>query len=66
MGRKHELSEEAKVAKTIGGLVSNVNLDLDEVGKYLAQLRPMTNYNRVMLVAEAAVDEVEKGRLRDR
>lgn len=59
MGRKHELSEEAKVAKSIGKLISDVNLDLDEVGKYLGQLRPMTNYNRMILVAEAAVDEVE-------
>jgi hypothetical protein len=60
MSRKHELSEEAKVAKSIGKLISDVNLDLDEVGKYLGQLKPMTNYNRMILVAEAAVDEVEK------
>tara|TARA_B110000459_G_C16265187_1_gene339620 strand:+ start:346 stop:540 length:195 start_codon:yes stop_codon:yes gene_type:complete len=60
MSKKHELSEEAKVAKGIGKLISDVNLNLDEVGKYLGQLRPMTNYNRMILVAEAAVDEVEK------
>jgi len=60
MSRKHELSEEAKVAKSIGKLISDVNLNLDEVGRFLGQLRPMTNYNRMILVAEAAVDEVEK------
>ena len=54
-----QLSEEAKVAKNLSKLLSDVNLDLDEVGKYLAQIRPLTNYNRLVLVAEAAVEEQE-------
>ena len=60
MGKKHELAVEAKVAKSIGALVNDVTLDLDEVGKYLAHIQPRTSYNRVLLVAEAAAEEVEK------
>lgn len=52
-------SEEEKVAEKIAQIVSNVNLDLDSVGIYLARIRPSISYNRLMLIAESAEFEKE-------
>jgi hypothetical protein len=57
--RKQQLSEEQKVAVKITDLLSNVTLDLDLVGKFIAHRQPTTLYNRMILVAESAVDEKE-------
>jgi hypothetical protein len=55
--RKLQLTKEHKVAKKITELVSDVTLDLDEVGKTIANAQPTVTYNRVILVAEAAIEE---------
>jgi D-alanyl-D-alanine dipeptidase len=57
--RKHLITEEEKVAKRLATIISDVRLDLDEVGIHLAQITPTTSYNRLMLIAEAAEFEKE-------
>lgn len=59
MGRRHGLTEEAKVALKIAKALDPVTLDLENVGIELARLRPLVHYNRVMIMAEAAADEQE-------
>ena len=54
------LSDEQKVAKQMVSLINKLDLDLEMVGKQIAQIQPKTFYNRFVLVAEAAVDEMEK------
>jgi hypothetical protein len=57
--RKHILTEEEKAAKKISNVVSDVRLDLDSVGIYLARYSPTVSYNRLMLIAESAEFEKE-------
>jgi hypothetical protein len=47
-------SNEEKVAKRIGTLLSDFSLDLEAVGKHLALSNPHTIYMRAMEVLEAA------------
>lgn len=55
-----KMSNEEAVAKQIGNLTDKVTLNLDEVGKHLARMKPHTYYNRLMIIAEAAEWEMEK------
>jgi hypothetical protein len=57
--RKHILTEEEKAAKKIANVVSDVRLDLDSIGIYLARYSPTVSYNRLMLIAESAEFEKE-------
>ena len=50
------ITPEEKAAMNIEKAISDVGLDLDKVGQNIAKLHTMT-YNRLMLVAESAVDE---------
>ena len=56
MRRAHKLptSNEEKVAKRIGTLVSDFSLDLEAVGKYLATALPFTVYSRALEILESA------------
>jgi hypothetical protein len=47
-------SNEEKVAKRIGVLLSDFSLDLEAVGKYLALSNPYVVYSRAVEVLEAA------------
>ena len=47
-------SNEEKVAKRIGTLLSDFSLDLEAVGKHLALSNPHTIYIRAMEVLESA------------
>lgn len=47
-------SREEIVANKIADLISDLRLDLDEVGSYLARHRPNLNYNRLQEIADAA------------
>ena len=40
-------------------MLSDVRLDLDEVGINLARMKPTTIYNRLILVTDSAEDEME-------
>jgi hypothetical protein len=62
--RKHQLTDEAKVAMKIANLIDSVTLDLDRVGIEMARLRPTTHYNRLILIAESAVQEQESQSVR--
>ena len=48
------ISQEEKVAKRIGDLLSDFHLDLEQVGKYIAVALPYTIYARSIEVLEAA------------
>lgn len=58
MARK--LTEEQKIANRISQMVNVADLDLDEVGKTIANASSTLLYNRFILVAESAVEEKEK------
>lgn len=60
MARSRQPTEEQKVAKKITDLVKNVELDLDEVGKAIANAHTTVTYNRILLVVESAVQEKEE------
>ena len=47
-------SQEEKVAKSIGKLLSDFHLDLEQVGKYIAEALPHTIYVRAIEVLEAS------------
>jgi hypothetical protein len=53
------ITEEEKAAKKIANVVSDVRLDLDSIGIYLARYSPTISYNRLLLIAESAEFEKE-------
>lgn len=58
--RTQPLSDEQKMAvKIVRLLNSDVTMNLDLVGKYIAQIKPSTGYNRLQIVTEAALEERE-------
>jgi hypothetical protein len=57
-------SKEQKIAVKISDLLSAVDLDLDQVGFYLANLPSNIHYNRMILMAESAVAEKERQNVR--
>ena len=63
--RKHILTEEEKAAKKLSTIVSDVRLDLDEVGVYLGRYAPTVSYNRLLLIAESAEFEKENINVRN-
>lgn len=50
-------TDEEKVAIKITNLLSDLRLNLDRVGIYLARTEPSTNYKRLLVVAESADEE---------
>ena len=52
-------TEEEKVAIKISQLLSDITLNLDNVGKYYARLEPSYHINRLYVVAGAAEEERE-------
>jgi hypothetical protein len=63
--KKHKLTREEKIAKQIEDITSDLRLDLDLVGKYLAHISPTMSYNRLMIITEAAEFEKEGIDVRD-
>lgn len=53
-------SNEEKLAKIIGDYVSDLRLDLELVGRYLAWYLPNVAYRRVMVIMEAMKHEREE------
>jgi hypothetical protein len=47
-------TEAEKKAEQIVKLISDVSLDLDEVGISIARMKPVTHYNRLINITEAA------------
>lgn len=52
-------TDEEKAALKLAMIVSDVRLDLDEVGVYLGRYAPTISYNRLLLIAESAEFEKE-------
>jgi hypothetical protein len=53
-------TKEDKVAEKITNLLNDVTLDLEEVGKVIANGQMTLSYNRLVLIAESAVEEKER------
>jgi hypothetical protein len=53
------LTKEEKAAMKILDSVNDLGLDLDAVGIYVANISSAVLYNRVIAVAESAVDQKE-------
>jgi hypothetical protein len=51
---------EEKTAKKIDEIISDLRLDLDLVGMYLAQIVRRTNYNRIKVMTESLDRELGK------
>jgi len=58
------MTEEEKIAKKLSEIVSDLRLDLELIGSYLAGIAPTVSYNRLQVIAESA--EHEKERMNDR
>jgi hypothetical protein len=57
-------TEEEKVATTISKIISDLRLDLDQIGIYLARNNPNVSYNRLQIIAESAEFEKEMNNVR--
>lgn len=53
------LTEEEKAAKNIGDVVSDLRVDLERVGEYIANSQPYVVYNRLQVIAESAKETKE-------
>lgn len=58
-------TREQKIAVKIADLLSAVDVNLDDVGFYLAHLPSNIHYNRMIMMAESAVAEKEKQNVRN-
>jgi hypothetical protein len=52
--RRHRITEEEKVAQKMIASVSDLRLDIESIGEYLADVAPYVSYNRIQEIAEAA------------
>ena len=52
--RRHRLTDEERVAMRLATLVSDLRLDIEQVGEYLATIAPTVSYNRLITIAESA------------
>lgn len=50
---KKKITDEEKVALSLGKVVSDLRIDLEMVGYYLAYLLPNVAYRRLMIVVDA-------------
>lgn len=57
---RKQKSDEEKVANIIAKVVSDLRLDLELVGYYLATIMPRVSQRRFTIIAEAMEDEKEK------
>jgi hypothetical protein len=56
----HRLTEEEKVAKKIANIVSDLRLDLNQIGRSLAWQSPTVSLNRLILIVDAMEYEKDK------
>lgn len=57
--RRRIITEEEKVASKVGNMVSDLRVDLELVGEYIAKSQPNVVYNRLQVIAEAAKETKE-------
>jgi hypothetical protein len=53
-------TKEDKIAEKITNLLNDVTLDLEEVGKVIAEGHLTLSYNRLVTVAESAIEQKER------
>lgn len=53
------ITDEEKVANRLGNMVSDLRVDLELVGEYLAKSQPHVVYNRLQVIAESAKETKE-------
>jgi hypothetical protein len=53
------LTAEEKVANKLGNEISDLRVDLELVGQYIAQSQPNVVYNRLQVIAESAKETKE-------
>jgi|LakMenEpi03Aug12_release.lakeMendotaPanAssembly.Ray.scaffolds.fasta_scaffold2201639_2 hypothetical protein len=63
-GRRLPKSLEEKVAIKLSDIVNDYNLNLEEVGRYLARVAPKVSYNRIIEIVEVAEFEKENENVR--
>jgi len=56
---RRKLTDEEKVATKIGNEISDLRVDLELVGQYIAQSQPYVVYNRLQTIAESAKETKE-------
>jgi hypothetical protein len=56
---RKRLTEEEKIAVSISKIVSDLRLDLEMIGVYLAYYLPNVSYRRFQLIAEASKEAKE-------
>lgn len=54
------MTEEEKVALSIGKYITDLRLDVELVGRYIARALPNVAYNRLIVIAESAEFEKEE------
>lgn len=54
-----KLTEEEKVANKLGNVISDLRVDLELVGEYMAKSQPYVVYNRLQVIAESAKENKE-------
>ncbi len=57
--RRKQKTEEEKTAERMAMMLSDLRLDLDEVGVAIARMKPATIYNRLIVVTDSAEQEME-------
>lgn len=66
MSRVRQMSDEEKVAVKLANLVSDIRLDLDQVGIYVGRHTPASPFYRLKEIIESAEQEVTNEYIRKR
>jgi hypothetical protein len=53
------VTDEEKIANKMGSIISDLRVDLELVGEYLAKSQPYVVYNRLQVIAESAKETKE-------
>ena len=56
---RKRMTDEEKIAKSLGNLISDLRLDLEAVAMYVNQISPNVTINRILLMADLLRDEKE-------
>jgi hypothetical protein len=62
---KRVITPEEKIALKLSDIVSDLRIDLDRVGIYLARTAPKVSFNRLIEIAESAQHEKESNEFRN-
>lgn len=57
--RRRQKTEEEKLAEKLATMISDLRVDLDEVGVSIARMKPVTIYNRLIAITDSAEEEME-------